>query len=569
MPARAQAPRLLPLLPLPLLLALLPATGSDPVLCFTQYEEATGKCMGLLGGGVSVNDCCLNPAYAFQKPGSKLCQACRGADLCIAKPVLWSLPVLPLDASSNSPSQSRQPNYLQTLPIVPPPGGQNHPGLRTTAKAWVLRTSCILEASWVEPPRWSPWSAWGPCSVTCTKGSQLRHRRCIGWDGQCSEKVEPGTLEWELQACEDHPCCPGRWVAGPTGVPGQLALSPVPKGPGPVSEHVITPPPSVGATAQESHRSQNPATPRRSAPVHGAWAAWGPWGPCSGSCHGGPSKPVEIRSRTCSAPKPSKEPPGNPCPGPDSEQHTCSGLPPCPGDRDPRPRDHGALHWGFVRLPRGSRVAGGWGPWSPISPCPVTCGLGQILERRTCDHPKPQHGGPFCAGDDVRTLICNTAEPCPVNGEWGPWGQWSPCSRRNIKTISCEAIPGQQTRSRSCKGRKFDGQRCIGEQQDIRHCYNIQRCPWKGSWSEWSSWGLCMPPCKPNPVQTRQRLCTAPLPKFPPTITVVEGQGEKNVTFWGKPSTLCEMLQGQKAVVEEKRPCLHVPECIDPEDEKL
>lgn len=102
MPARAQAPWLLPLLPLPLLLALLPATGewvrapwgagahdspdrappnpvpgSDPVLCFTQYEEATGKCTGLLGGGVSVNDCCLNPAYAFQKPGSKLCQACR------------------------------------------------------------------------------------------------------------------------------------------------------------------------------------------------------------------------------------------------------------------------------------------------------------------------------------------------------------------------------------------------------------------------------------------------------------------------------------------------------------
>lgn len=49
---------------------------------------------------------------------------------------------------------------------------------------------------------------------------------------------------------------------------------------------------------------------------------------------------------------------------------------------------------------------------------------------------------------------------------------------------------------------------------------------------------------------------------------MVEGQGEKNVTFWGKPSTVCEMLQGQKAVVEEKRPCLHVPACKDPEDEQ-
>lgn len=58
-------------------------------------------------------------------------------------------------------------------------------------------------------PQWSPWSKWTPCSVTCTEGSQLRHRRCVGWGGQCSEKVETGTLEWQLQACEDRPCCPG------------------------------------------------------------------------------------------------------------------------------------------------------------------------------------------------------------------------------------------------------------------------------------------------------------------------------------------------------------------------
>lgn len=45
-----------------------------------------------------------------------------------------------------------------------------------------------------------------------------------------------------------------------------------------------------------------------------------------------------------------------------------------------------------------------------------------------------------------------------------------------MKNISCEEIPGQQNRWRSCKGRKFDGQRCAGQQQDIRHCYNIQHC---------------------------------------------------------------------------------------------
>lgn len=60
-----------------LLLTLLPAKGSVPIWCFTQYEESSGKCQGFLGKGIRVEDCCLNPAYAFQEPGSKLCQACR------------------------------------------------------------------------------------------------------------------------------------------------------------------------------------------------------------------------------------------------------------------------------------------------------------------------------------------------------------------------------------------------------------------------------------------------------------------------------------------------------------
>lgn len=54
-----------------------PIPDSATVFCYTEYEESSGMCKGLLGGGVSVKDCCLNPAYGFQEPGSKLCQACR------------------------------------------------------------------------------------------------------------------------------------------------------------------------------------------------------------------------------------------------------------------------------------------------------------------------------------------------------------------------------------------------------------------------------------------------------------------------------------------------------------
>nr|XP_019572274.1 PREDICTED: properdin [Rhinolophus sinicus] len=465
MPAPAQASWLL--LPPLLLLLTLPSTGSDPVLCFTQYEESSGKCKGLLGGAVRVEDCCLNSAYAFQEPGSKLCQACRS-------------------------------------------------------------------------PRWSPWSPWNPCSVTCTEGSQLRHRRCIGWGGQCSEKVDPGTLEWQLQACEIQPCCPeiGGWSDWGPWEPCSVTCS---KGTQTRRRACDHPTPKCGGHCPGEAQESKACDTQKVCPTHGAWAAWSPWGACSGSCHGGPSAPVEKRSRTCSAPEPSTDPPGKPCPGLAYEQRGCSGLPPCP-------------------------VAGGWGPWGPVSPCPVTCGLGQTMKRRACDHPVPQHGGPFCVGDATQVHICNTAVPCPVNGEWGPWEEWSTCVRPKMKHISCQPIPGQQTRLRSCKGRKFNGQRCAGEYQDIRHCYNIQQCFLNGSWSQWSTWGLCKPPCGPNPVRTRQRLCTAPFPKFPPTVTAVEGQSEKSVTFWGKPSSVCDMLQGQKVMVEENRPCLHVPACKDPED---
>ncbi|KAM5221552.1 properdin [Ctenodactylus gundi] len=462
---QVQAPQLLLLL----LLLTLSATGSDPVICFTQYEDTSGKCKGLLGQGVSVEDCCLNAAYAFQEHDGGLCQACRS-------------------------------------------------------------------------PQWSQWSSWAPCSVSCSEGSQLQYRRCVGWGGQCSVNMAPGTLQWQLQACEEQQCCPemGGWSDwGPWGS-CSVTCSKGTRTRQRVCDHPV---PKCGGHCPGKARESEACDTQQVCPTHGAWAAWGPWSPCSGSCHGGPHKPMETRSRTCSAPEPSMQPPGKPCPGEPYEQRVCRGLPPCP-------------------------VPGGWGPWGPVSPCPVTCGLGQTLERRTCSHPVPQHGGPFCAGDSTRTHICNTAVPCPVDGEWETWGDWSTCTRPHVSDITCKEIPGQQTRTRTCKGRKFNGQRCVGKHLDIRHCYNIQSCTFGGSWSQWSAWGLCIPPCGPNPTRIRQRRCVASLPKFSPTVSIVEGQGEKNVTFWGNPKPRCEELQGQKPVVEEKRPCLHVPACRDPEKEK-
>ncbi|XP_041502304.1 properdin-like [Microtus oregoni] len=59
-----------------LLLLLLPAAGADPVLCFARYEEATGACAGLIGGGVSEDACCLNATYGFREREGGPCLAC-------------------------------------------------------------------------------------------------------------------------------------------------------------------------------------------------------------------------------------------------------------------------------------------------------------------------------------------------------------------------------------------------------------------------------------------------------------------------------------------------------------
>lgn len=60
-----------------------------------------------------------------------------------------------------------------------------------------------------------------------------------------------------------------RWVAGLSGDPGGLALSPAPKEPRPVNEYVIILLLSVGATAQERPSNHRPVTLKRSAPHMG------------------------------------------------------------------------------------------------------------------------------------------------------------------------------------------------------------------------------------------------------------------------------------------------------------
>ncbi|KAB5558862.1 hypothetical protein PHYPO_G00022090 [Pangasianodon hypophthalmus] len=57
------------------------------------------------------------------------------------------------------------------------------------------------------------------------------------------------------------------------------------------------------------------------------------------------------------------------------------------------------------------KVNGGWGPWSEWSSCTRTCGAGVQNSHRDCVNPTPKNGGRYCLGERRRYRICNH-QPC-------------------------------------------------------------------------------------------------------------------------------------------------------------
>lgn len=56
---------------------------------------------------------------------------------------------------------------------------------------------------------------------------------------------------------------------------------------------------------------------------------------------------------------------------------------------------------------------GGWSLWSSWSSCPVTCGEGARVRKRTCDSPKPLFGGEKCTSSDTDEQLCKLPNLCP------------------------------------------------------------------------------------------------------------------------------------------------------------
>ncbi|KAF0303497.1 Thrombospondin-2 [Amphibalanus amphitrite] len=59
------------------------------------------------------------------------------------------------------------------------------------------------------------------------------------------------------------------------------------------------------------------------------------------------------------------------------------------------------------------RTDGGFGPWSPWSPCRTSCGAASSVRYRFCNSPPPRNNGAYCQGEGIQVRRC-ALPPCPT-----------------------------------------------------------------------------------------------------------------------------------------------------------
>ncbi|XP_076472749.1 uncharacterized protein LOC143302101 isoform X14 [Babylonia areolata] len=149
-------------------------------------------------------------------------------------------------------------------------------------------------------------------------------------------------------------------------------------------------------------------------------------------------------------------------------------------------------------------VDGNWGSWGTYGPCSVTCGTGSKSRTRQCDNPAPMGGGENCTGSASDTADCTMAA-CEVDGNWGSWGPYMECS------VTCG--DGIKSRTRQCDNPAptNGGSPCSGSSTDNTECTAGSPCPVDGNWGSWGPYMECSVTCGDG-IKSRTRQCDNPAP---------------------------------------------------------
>jgi len=321
--------------------------------------------------------------------------------------------------------------------------------LNQKVKAW-----CKISCSQCANGGFSQWSAYGSCTKTCGGGTKTRSRSCtnpkpFGGGSKCSGCASNTCTKTQTAACNSQNCpingnytewsswgsCSKTCEDDAVRVRNRTCTNPAPLYGGldctSTSNTLI-----VNVTAGDSEtESCNQGIP---CPVDGMWGEWGNWTTCSETCGGG----NQTRIRLCDSPAVAHG--GAACASNSSYTETTNGTGIAQQEAMQACNEHPCP------------IDGNWGSWEPWSDCSVTCSNGTETRTRLCDNPKPMYGGANCTSNSSRTeswsVLNGTIEetdtqgcdegPCPIDGNWGQWGNWTECSK------TC--IGGMQNRTRTC-----------------------------------------------------------------------------------------------------------------------
>ncbi|XP_078496035.1 spondin-1-like [Ciona intestinalis] len=128
--------------------------------------------------------------------------------------------------------------------------------------------------------------------------------------------------------------------------------------------------------------------------------------------------------------------------------------------------------------------------WSDWSACPITCGIGTTFRKRML-----LSGESNCEGFQMQQSKCMTSMTCPSDDqlacEYGEWSEWMPCSESCGKgaTLRKKFLLGEDTSGNDCEGFVMENAACHN-----RPCSNEsiqQQCVFL----PWNPWMACSASC--------------------------------------------------------------------------